>query len=270
MSNPRYISDTLKQKKKKVKKIKMYFFIFLIVLFFLGILYLFQIPQIQITETKISGNSFVTTQEIQDKANSILHSKIAWIIPRSNIFIFPKKTLEKMIKENPAIIDVRVRKDLFKKITIDIVEQEKEALYCTSFDRTNCFYLNNEGFIYSQVTEYIVPEQESIIYLEGDQKALKEYVFEKDLYVGVMSFIKSSARYGIPLSHAYVKSDAILEFQTRSGSRLLTSRYDDLQKDFSNFIALIDQKVITIDQLGQIEYVDLRFGNKVFYKNKTN
>ncbi len=270
MSNQRYISDTLRQKKKKVKKLRLYILIFILLVIITGIIYSFRIPQVQITETKISGNSFVTTEEIQKKADSILNSNILWVIPVRNIFLFPNNRLESEIKENPAVIEATVKKDFFNKITIQIVEQEKEALYCNSFDRTTCFYINNEGFLYSQVSEYVVPEQEIIVYLENDYKNLKEFIFDKKLYFDMMTFIKSSARYGISIGSVYLKSDTVLEFHTRDGAILLTSRYDEFEKDFNNFIALFDQEVMTKEQLKDIQYIDLRFGNKVFYKNKTN
>ncbi len=46
--------------------------------------------------------------------------------------------------------------------------------------------------------------------------------------------------------------------------------FDDFKKDFDNFMALFDKNILTKEQLSEVEYIDLRFGNKVFYKNKTN
>lgn len=270
MSNQRYISDALKQKKKKIKKIKLYLLFFLILLLIAGLVYLLQIPQIQITKTNITGNSFVTTQEIQNKTDEILNSKILWLIPKRNIFLFPSSVLASKIKQNPAVIDVEIDKDFFDTLNITVTEQEKEAIYCTSFERNECYYINGEGFIYSQIREYIVPEQEIIIYREGDQRKITENILQKELYQNVLGFIKSSARYGVSIRHAILKTDAVLEFHVDSGTVLLNSRYDDYEKNFNNFIALFEQEVLSKEQLSEIEYIDLRFGNKVFYKNKTN
>ncbi len=270
MCSQRYVSDTLKQKKKKIKKIKLYLILFVCILLLSGFIYLLQIPQIQITETKIKGNSFVTTEEIQNKTDVLLNSTILWFIPKRNIFLFPSSVLTQKIKENPAIIDVKINKEFFNVLEIQVTEQEKQAVYCTSFERNDCYYINGEGLIYSKITEYIVPEQEIIIYREEEQRKITENILKTDLYENVLGFIKSSSRYGIPIQYAYLKGDTTLEFHTASGATLLTSRYDDYEKDFNNFIALFDQNVLTKEQLSEIEYIDLRFGNKVFYKNKTN
>ena len=174
------------------------------------------------------------------------------------------------ITENPAITSVSINKDYFQTISVEIKEQEKEAIYCTSFENTDCFYVNPDGFIYAQVDDFFVPEQEILFYREVDQKKIGELVYEETLHTSLMTFIKSAARYDFRIMYAYVRSDDVVELYTKEGARLLASRYDDFEKDFINFIALFDQNILTKESLSEIDYIDLRFGNKVFYKNKSN
>ncbi len=268
MSSQRYISDTLKQKKKTVRKVKTYLILLACILVLVGIVFLMRMSNIQISEVKITGNSFVPTEEIEKKANAVLDSYYLFVIPKRNIFLFPKRELVSKIKENPAVISVDVNKNLFKEIEIAITEQEKEAIYCSSFERSECFYINKDGYLYSRTPADMSLDQEIIIYLESERKEIKEYVLDSTLYTNVVSFIKASSRYGVPIANVYIKSDGIIEFNTQASARLITSRYDDMEKDFANFIALFDQKVLTKEQLGGIDYIDLRFGNKVFYKNR--
>ncbi len=269
MSSQRYISDALKQKKKTVRKVKTYLVLLAVLLVLTGLVFLTRIPAIQISRVDITGNSFVPTDEIRGKTDSILRSKHLFVIPKSNFFIFSKRELVSRIKENPAVIDVRINKNMFDSIEISVTEQEKEAIYCNSFERSECFYINKEGYLYSKVGSDVALDQEIVMYLEGEQRKITEYVLDGSLYANVLGFIKASSRYGIPISNVYVKSDGVIEFNTQASARLITSRYDDLEKDFSNLIALFDQAVLTKEQLPGIDYIDLRFGNKVFYKNKT-
>ncbi len=269
MSNQRYISDTLKQKKKKVRKVKAYLILLACVLLLTGLVFLMRMQSIQITDVTIAGNSFVPTEEIEKKKDAVLGSYFLFVIPKSNIFIFPKGELISDIKENPAVINVSIDKKFLRGMSIAVTEQEKEAIYCNSLERTECFYINKDGYLYSKVEGGVALDQEIIIYLEGEQKKITEFVFDSALYSNVVSFIKASARYGMPVSSVYMKSDGQIEFNTQVSARFITSRYDDLEKDFANLIALFDKEVLTKEQLGGIDYIDLRFGNKVFYKNRT-
>ena len=268
MSSQRYISDTLKQKKKTMRKVKVYLILLACVLALTGLVFLMRMQSIQITDVTITGNSSVPTEEIEKKKDAVLGSYFLFVIPKSNIFIFPKRELISDIKENPAVISVAVDKKFFRAMDITVTEQEKEAIYCNSFERTECFYINKDGYLYSKVEGGVALDQEIIIYLEGEQKKITEHVFDSELYGNVVSFIKAAARYGMPVSNVYMKSDGLIEFNTQASARLITSRYDDLEKDFANLIALFDKEVLTKEQLGDIDYIDLRFGNKVFYKNR--
>jgi hypothetical protein len=270
MSNQRYISDSLRRKKQKVKKIKIYLWICAAVLLLAGFLYVLTIPAIQIKEVKINGTIFVDKSEIEQKTNALLDKKIFWFIPNRNIFIFSKHELEESLKKNPAVISAKIRKDLFHTLAIEVREHEKEMIYCTSIDKTDCYYINKEGFIYAAVKGIIIPEQEIIIYNEKETKKLQDILMQTDVYVDISLFVKNLARQEIKIKEVYIKSDSTVEFISWDNTRFITSIFDEYKKDFANLIALFDKQAITKEQLLTIEYIDLRFGNKVFYKNKTN
>lgn len=270
MSNQRYISDALKQKKQKIKKIKFYTLLVGIVLCIAGIIYVIQMPFIQIANVQIFGNTFVNTEEINLKTEKILNSYTYWIFPNKNIFIFSKKELEKKLKENPAITKVIINKDFFNTLIINIEEEEKEMLYCVSETKEECFYVNGESFIYAKVDEYIIPEQEIIIYSEKEQKTIKSNILQEDVYKEMVLFVKNIARYDIKIKEIYIKKDDTIEFVSKRGARVIASQFDDFEKDFENMVALFEQNILSKEDLMTVEYIDLRFGNKVFYKNKTN
>lgn len=270
MQEQKYVSDTLKKKKKTVRKIKTYLFLFVFALIVSALVFVSRLAAFQISEVEVKGNSFVPTDEINTKTNDVLDSHYLFFIPKRNILLFSKGELARKIKENPAVIDVRIDKDFFNKIRIEITEQNKEAIYCTTFERTECYFLNKDGYAYSKTGQEVALDQEILVFLEGEQKKLKDTIVDSELYGNVIAFMKATSRYGIPTSNVYIKSDGVIEFNTQSGARLIVSRYDDFEKDFANFVALFDKQVLTKEQLAGIEYVDLRFGNKVFYKNRTN
>lgn len=270
MSSQRYISDALKRKKQKVKKVKIYFVAFICIFILAGTIAILNIPAIQINQVKITGNVFVDTSEIEEKTNTLLNTKIIGLIPKRNIFIFSKRELEQELKQNPAIVSVKIRKDFFQTLSIDIVEQEKEMLYCVSIEKTECYYVNKIGFVYAKVEDIIIPEQEIIIYVENKNKKLKDTLIEEKVYIDIVLFVKNLAREQIKVREVYIKPDGVVEFVSADTTKFITSIFDEFSKDFANLIALFEQQVLTKEQLVEVEYIDLRFGNKVFYKNKTN
>lgn len=270
MSNQKYISDALRRKKQKVKKIKTYSIFFLVLVSLVAFVYVLRLPYFQVAEVKIHGNVFVETQEIQQQTWDLLNKNILWIIPNKNIFLFSKRKLEESIKSNPAIISVKIRKDFFHTLSIEIQEQEKEMIYCTSLEKTECFYINKKGFIYAKIDDIIIPEQEIIIYNEKEKKSLKDTLINEETYTDIVLFVRNLARQEIKIKEVYIKADSTVDFVTWDNTRFVTSIFDEYKKDFANLMALFDQQVVIKEQLSNVEYIDLRFGNKVFYKNKTN
>ena len=65
------------------------------------------------------------------------------------------------------------------------------------------------------------------------------------------------------------KNDGDMELVLEGGSRILFSRSEDLRKALENLQALLSENVLGVpkEQLSlSLDYIDLRFGNKIFYK----
>jgi cell division septal protein FtsQ len=270
MSRQKYVSDTLKIRKKKRTKIKVYIFSFLSILFISLCIYLINLPNIQIKNIDIQGTIFIEKENIEQIVRTQLSEKNFLILPKSNIFLFSKKELYDRLKQDPAIVDVKINKDYFKGIQIAITEQEKRALYCRDESYSDCFYVNTEGMMYSKVDEYVIAEQEIIIISENNNLQIKDTILDQSVYVGLMQFIRSIAQKNIQTAIVYIKNDGRIELKTRTGVLIINSKFDDFKKNFTNFVALFEQGILTEESFNTLEYVDLRFGNKVFYKNKTN
>lgn len=270
MSSQKYISDTLKRRKQKNKKIKVYAILFLVVLLLCGLVYVSRLPKFQITETQISGLKFLETHDIQKHVDEQLSAYVLWFIPRSNIFLFSKKELNDDLYENPAISSVKISKNFFNTLEIEIEEHKKQSLYCINDLNEECYYINQEGMVYGQVDEYVTPEQEIIFYVPYKKIELKDTLIETDLYKTVFNFIKSADQLQIKIGKVYLQEDGIIELKTRNGITLKTSIFDNFEKDFLNLTALFEKEILDQNSFENVEYIDLRFGNKVFYKNKTN
>jgi cell division septal protein FtsQ len=268
MSNQRYISDTLKKKKKKVQKIRVYIFLSFFVLFIGVLVYLSTLPKFQITTVEVNDLQFVSKDEVNNVIQKELNKKILWLIPRSNIFLFSSKKIEREIMQNPAFISVKINKDFFNTISIIITEQEKHALYCTNESNTLCYFVNPEGMLYSQTQS--ISDSEILIYVLDKELQNKDFIINTETYKHISNFIKSVKQLDIQIQKMFIFSDGVIEFETNTQTRIRTSIFDNFENNFISFVALFEQNILQKDKMFEIQYIDLRFGNKVFYKNKTN
>lgn len=270
MSNQKYVSQALRKKKQRKKQILLWSFVFLFMVVLVGVVYVLNLPKFQITQIEIQGNHLVEKEQIEQKINTLLSEKILGIIPNSNVFIFSKTNLYNELIQNQTIKEVDVYKKLFNTLYVVIEEHQKKTLYCEDDTYQKCLYVNEEGLAYALVDTFIIPEQETVIFIENNTKQIGEYVSEQEIYQGLMQFIKSIGQVELRIKSIVLLEDGVIELITREDSKIIMSVFDDFEKNFINLIALFEQEIFSKERVQEIEYIDIRFGNKLFYKNRTN
>lgn len=239
--------------------------IFIIPLIFIFILLvLAYLPFLRINAVEVKGGGKKSGM-IQWLIRENLNKRTFLFLPSDNIFLIQKKNLGEEIKKNfPEIKEVNVKISAFsRKITAEIKERQIFAFICRD---NNCFYLDDEGMLFSRaplIAGNIVMEvaasstvmqnvylgqkisQESFGTISGLVKKFEEVFHEKP-------------------SKVILKNDNVFEFLLASGLRIIFDSEIDFQKIFRNLNIALQN----IKEKEKLDYIDLRFGNKVYYKFK--
>lgn len=239
--------------------------IFIIPLIFIFILLaLAYLPFLRINAVEVKGGGKKSGM-IQWLIRENLNKRTFLFLPSDNIFLIQKKNLGEEIKKNvPEIKEINVKISAFsRKITAEIKERQIFAFICRD---NNCFYLDDEGVLFSRsplIAGNIVMEvaasstvmqnvylgqrisQESFGTISGLVKKFEEVLHEKP-------------------SKVILKNDNVFEFLFASGLRIIFASEIDFQKIFRNLNIALQN----IKEKEKLDYIDLRFGNKVYYKFK--
>ena len=124
-----------KRKKKIIRRIILGFFVFIIGI----IIFIYKAPIFNLKKIDINGLVTITNESLQEKLKYNIGQ---------NIFTINYSKIEKDIKENPYIKEVKIRKKGINKIGIDIVENNI-AYYFESNGKIKS--INNEGVIVEEV-----------------------------------------------------------------------------------------------------------------------
>lgn len=124
-----------KRKKKIIRRIILGFFVFIIGI----IIFIYKAPIFNLKKIDISGLVTITNESLQEKLKYNIGQ---------NIFTINYSKIEKDLKENPYIKEVKIRKKGINKIGIDIVENNI-AYYFESNGKIKS--INNEGVIVEEV-----------------------------------------------------------------------------------------------------------------------
>lgn len=232
----------------------------------------------------VEGNSVIGEEKIDAIVRSALEGKYLFLFSRSNIAIYPRRQIEELLLDNFKRIE-KVSVKVTDPVSLKVIIKERVpyAMWCRVIEieteediiemKEDCYFLDREGFIFAKApnfTGYIFFKYYGSTYKEdnvGRQFLTKEEFREIDLLRS--SFLSnqsaSSLDIGIPIALTII-DDKDLELTLSAGSRFLFSRNQNVLDMLANVDSIFSSDIFKEDP--EIDYIDLRFGNKVYFKLK--
>lgn len=258
-----------KQKRAKAQKFFLRFGIFFVFVTG-GSLFLLLSPWIQFNHVSLSGNTSVLSEDIIQSANNVLSERVAWFFPRRNILLFRPHMLEtRLVKEFPRLATVEVTRSFSRSITLRVTERSGWGMYCKT-DSSDCFYIAEDGILIAEapqltgnaVFRIMDKRPRAAFFILGEQavEASDTMFFQKIIEVLQNKYAVSARE--IILGRVF---EGQTELITNEGWYVLFDKHTNKEEALENLILVLDQR---ITDRSLLEYIDIRFEGKVFYKNK--
>ncbi len=245
----------------------------LIVFFVLGILgelyYSFAYGEfLKIKNVSVEGDDSLPIAAIQLKVGDYEKEKIFGLLPRDNFLFFEKSNLQASIVDAfPRVSDLNVVFDLSSSQAKILLSPRKEvAVLCGAESQETCLYIDKSGFAFAaspQTSGAILP---SFIDSRPGQLALGKKVINEsvlDLLIKTRAALTAND-YKIDTVTLRPSDDFVVQFQ--EGFAAWFSLNDDPTSQVARLQQVLQQ--IVGEKLNQLDYVDLRVGNKIFYRFK--
>jgi len=257
--------------------------VILVVLFAVALGGVSQNSKWSITTIRISGVQVVSEDAVRSRASMLLKGNHYFLYARDNNFIFPRREIEAQILETfPRIKSVNIRRENSHTIVIDVAERKPFMMWCgESFEEeapalAECWFIDDQGFVFSQApifSEGVYREVYAPLIYRNEYTPLRAtipplrfffpYAFVEGIERGVGDisriFIKPEGQYGVVVRSSALYPELIdAELYFKDGQlseRLIYNILSALPVQFPP--DLISEK--------KLLYVDLRFGNKVFF-----
>lgn len=259
----------IQKQRKRVRKILLrvcIFFVFVVG----GAVSLLAAPQLWFGELSVSGNASVSSEEILRVANDMLAERVFIFFPKSNIFLFRPRDLEaRIVGDLPLVATASVSRSFKKEIHIDVTERTLWGLYCAE-SAPPCFYIAEDGAVIAEAPQLTG----NIIFRIGDRRpgALRPLVggfaVEESLagqirqIVAVLKERFGIAAYEAVLGHEFKDRTAVV---TAEGWYVLFDEKTDINRALESMSLVLERQ---ITDRADLEYIDIRFDGKVFYKQR--
>jgi cell division septal protein FtsQ len=266
----------IRVRRRKLRAIVVVIALLLITLAVYGVHWVSYLPRFTVRTIQIHGAEQIDPLLIQSYVGSVIDNGSYHFLSRANIFLYPKTVVEKgIVGSFPRVSAANMSRDgiLGQDLSVTITERTPFAQWCTSSDQVSCFAMDDQGFIFAAAAS----STDSIRFAQP-------YLFTGGVATTTANEIGQTFAPGhvpglLALLHLLVQNDELTPVSVEveddqdfsimfSQGFLLKASYGEDANALARNIQLVLGSDTLKDQQANLEYIDLRFGNRVYYKLK--
>lgn len=252
------------QRKRRVWRLLL--ILLLLIILVASFVAVFYISKFRIKNINIDGVNILSEDELRSITSNILSQKIAKVFPGDNIFLIDKNAIKDTIfSKFLRIKNINISRGFPDIINIIIEERDTWATLC-AINNDGCFLISSDGFLFDDALDF----EGGLLLKIRDERAqtigLGDFIMESEELTRLTTFKNSLEEY---MNNVVVKitlKDADVYELHFDGWYTIIDKENEPELAIANFILALNSEIK--DGYENLEYVDLRFGNKVFYKFK--
>jgi cell division septal protein FtsQ len=241
-----------------------FFWVFVFLMLVLtGLCYVFFFSNyLEIKNIEISGNRKIDNNEIRNVISEEINHKLLGFLPKNIFLVNLGKINNNILEEFPVAFKTEINRKLFNSLAVSIEERIAIAVWCGN---NGCFNIDSEGVIFEkgQVNNFIVKK-------EGDF-SIGEKVINKDYLKNIIEIYRGMGNeFNIEVEEIHISNNRKIVVKMKENWEVYFNEdKNDIAEQIVNLKLVLEHK-IPAESRGSLEYIDLRFGNKVYYKYRNS
>jgi len=270
----------LRKHRRRVFLYKIFIFLFLISIICYCLVYISRDSNLNISEIKISGNKVIETSLIKEVVEKELAGNYLYFFPKTNFIIYPQNKIKTELENKfKRIKDIFVNDKNIQTLEISLTERTASYTWCgdtaentVSADQ-KCYFMDEDGFIFDEA-----PYFSGEVYFKFFGPADIGTYFSEKNFKQIVYFKNTLVTMDLkPVSLRIIKDEGDVKILLSSKNKMQAGPYITfkIDSDYQNIIENLETALDTEPLLSNfknkyssLEYIDLRFGNKVYYKFK--
>ncbi len=234
-----------------------------------GIWYGTRLPAFTISDITASGGATVSPETVTEVIDAGLQGTYLGLIPRRFAFLYPETTLRNAVLAIPRMKEVFLERVSGTKLQATYVEFVPDALWCQTATSTDCWFVDATGYAFAEAPQLTggsfvrysnlqsVPAYGETVLSAADFAVTREFV----------SLLSAAAWYA-----DVIEVDAARDvfYRLTGGGELKASLNDSPETIMNTLVTLRNSPEFSHLEPGNFEYIDLRFGSKLFVKETTD
>lgn len=274
--------------------------LFLLIAVVSGIVWGLSRPAVRIAHIEVTGNSALSTDEITTFIRTELQGKYFFLFPKDNIALYPKEHIQAdVLASFRRIASIEIRAQGLTSISVVITERKPYSLWCgdslpvnSQSLNTDCYFMDSAGFLFASAPRFgenVYVEFYGPLYTLGtsglpdatrvatssplrDQiNPLGAFFLSGTEFKTINLFRNLLEQTGFQIKRVTALEAGDFSFTIREGGKIFLNKKEDPMRLVSDIESAVraemgDPRDLRIRK--QIEYIDARFANKIFFKKK--
>ena len=252
-----------------IKQVLLGLFLFSIVsLLLVGVWYGTRVDSLTIVNVEAVDSETIKAEVVKAKVNEVLSGDYWHFIPRRFSWFYPEEEVIKKLEEIERIKDVHVEKISGTELKVTFSEYLPHALWCSE-NNQNCYFIDEKGFAFGRAPELT---GESLVRHRklGEEPQLRTSLISESDFSKIEKFSSLLASSGWYVAEVEVDTVKDVFYILGDGSEIRATLESDPSETFAYFDTLKKSEKFEHLQPGNFQYIDLRFGEKVYVNEEKN
>ena len=210
---------------------------------------------------EVKGVSDIGKDKLISETIELMNTRDGWGIPGDNFFLVDTDFLEKEIRTRYSVIDtIKVSKKSSTRLEIDAIERTGVYSFCT--DAGVCNLVDPEGVLFKD-NNAASSTDALVTFYSAETKKLGDSYLEPAQFKALTIFLDSLISRNLVVNKVWSSQENVVILELISGTKLLVKKSENYDDVYTNIVHL--QTIEEFKDITAIDYINLRFGNKVFY-----
>jgi len=234
-----------------------------------GVWYGTRLSSFTLTTVEVSGGETIDHAVVEAAVQKTLDGAYLGIIPRRFDWWYPEAAVYDAVRAVPRVKDPQIERTSGTSLSVTFDEYVPFALWCVDKTDTDCIFIDETGYAFTPAPKLkggALVRYHSL----GAAPKVGDRMTSTENIKTMTDFIHLVAR-NLNLEISVVEFDSADDvfYVLAGGGELRATLHDSASQVLDNLRTILASKEFAHIKPGNFQYIDLRFGNKVFVNEET-